>query len=244
MNDDIRRHDGDGTPAGRAETDGGGTPAGRAETDGGGTPADGAEPDVGALLAPLTDAPPEALHKLHAALERAADRDGALDVAYRTLDTPAGPLLVATTERGLVRVAFAREGHDAVLEALADRLSPRVLRAPRRLDAVAREIDEYFAGRRTSFDLPLDFALSHGFRRTVLEHLPLIAYGHTESYADVARLVGNPKAVRAVGSACATNPVPVVVPCHRVIRSDGTLGGYGGGLDVKAMLLHLEAGAQ
>jgi methylated-DNA-[protein]-cysteine S-methyltransferase len=201
------------------------------------------EPDVRALLAPLTHASPETLQKLHAALERAAGRDGVLDVAYRTLETPVGPLLLAATERGLVRVAFRREAHDAVLETLASRLSPRILHAPQRLDAAARQIDEYFASKRTAFDLQLDLALSSGFRRVVLEHLPLIAYGRTESYADVAREVGNPRAVRAVGTACAANPLPIVVPCHRVIRSDGTLGGYGGGLDVKTMLLHLEAGA-
>lgn len=200
-------------------------------------------PGVVARLAPLTTASPETLRGLHAALEAAADRAGVLDVAYRTIDTPIGRLLLAATPAGLVRVAFDVEGHDAVLQDLAARLSPRILHAPRRLDGVAREIDEYFAGRRTHFDLPLDLSLSKGFRRLVLEHLTRIAFGHTESYAEVARTVGHPKAVRAVGSACATNPIPVVVPCHRVMRSDGTLGGYLGGLAVKSALLHLEGAA-
>jgi methylated-DNA-[protein]-cysteine S-methyltransferase len=199
--------------------------------------------DVSAMLADLTTVGPEALEKLHVALEDAADREGILDVAYRTIDTPVGSLLLAATRAGLVRVAFDSQDHDVVLEQLASMVSPRILRAPKRLDPVAREIDEYFARRRTSFDVPLDFALSTGFRRSVLEHLPQIAYGRTESYADVARTVGNPKAVRAVGSACATNPMPVVIPCHRVVRGDGTLGGYVGGPAAKSALLDLEAAA-
>jgi methylated-DNA-[protein]-cysteine S-methyltransferase len=120
-------------------------------------------------------------------------------------------------------------------------VSARILRSPRRLDAAATELDEYFSGRRRSFDLPLDLSLSSGFRRLVQHHLPEIAYGRTESYKQVAELVGNPKAVRAVGTACATNPLPVVVPCHRVLRSDGALGGYIGGLDAKRTLLELES---
>jgi methylated-DNA-[protein]-cysteine S-methyltransferase len=195
------------------------------------------------MLADLTTVGPEVLEKLHGRLEDAADRDGVVDVAYRTIDTPVGSLLLAATREGLVRVAFDSQDHDVVLEQLATTLSPRILRAPRRLEPVAREIDEYFARRRTSFDVPLDIAISTGFRRSVLEHLPQIAYGHTESYADVARSVGNPNAVRAVGSACATNPMPVVIPCHRVLRADGSLGGYVGGLEAKAALLDLETAA-
>ena len=118
-----------------------------------------------------------------------------------------------------------------------------MLHAPARLDATARELDEYFAGRRHSFDLPLDWQLAHGFRRTVLTHLTDIGYGRTASYAAVAQLAGNPKAVRAVGTACATNPLPVVLPCHRVLRSDGTQGGYVGGPAAKTTLLNLEAAA-
>jgi methylated-DNA-[protein]-cysteine S-methyltransferase len=181
--------------------------------------------------------------RLHARLAAAAAEAGTLDVAYRTVDTPLGGLLLAATEQGLVRVAYANEDHDRVLEQLAHRVSPRVLRAPTRLDQAAREIEEYFAGRRTRFDLPLDLQLSSGFRRTVLSHLPGIAYGTTASYAALAVAAGNPNAVRAVGTACATNPLPVVVPCHRVVRSDGAIGHYIGGTDAKRTLLALEAAA-
>ena len=174
--------------------------------------------------------------------EQAGER-GLLDVAHRTIDTPVGRLLLAATEKGLVRVAFEREDFDAVLTALAARISPRVLEAPRRLDVVAAELEEYFAGTRRSFDLPLDHALSSGFRGLVQRHLPDIGYGHTLSYGEVAELVGNPRAVRAVGTACARNPLPVVVPCHRVLRSDGSLGGYLGGREAKATLLQLEHAA-
>jgi methylated-DNA-[protein]-cysteine S-methyltransferase len=184
---------------------------------------------------------PGDLLRLHTRLAAAAQRDGILDVAYRTVDSPVGPLLLAATEAGLVRVAYASEGQDAVLQALADRISPRILNAPVRLDAPARELDEYFTGRRQSFDLPLDWRLAAGFRRAVLSHLTEIGYGQTASYAAVARLAGNPKAVRAAATACATNPLPVVVPCHRVIYSDGRIGNYLGGPDAKRTLLTLES---
>jgi methylated-DNA-[protein]-cysteine S-methyltransferase len=188
-----------------------------------------------------TDDPTESeLAALHARLERAAAADDLLDVAYRTVDSPVGALLVAATPAGVVRVAFDREGHDAVLDTLAQRISPRVLTAPGRLDAVARELDEYFAGTRTAFDLPVDLRLATGFRRSVLEHLRHIRYGATESYTVVAAAAGSPKAVRAAGSACATNPLPILVPCHRVVRTDGTIGQYLGGTDAKKALLHLE----
>lgn len=180
---------------------------------------------------------------LRTRLASAAERDGLLDVAYRTVDTPVGTLLLAATDAGLVRVAYQREGFDGVLETLAARLSPRILEAPRRLDTFAAELEEYFAGRRRAFDVPLDFALSSGFRQAVQRSLPRIDYGHTRSYRDVAQLVGNPGAVRAVGTACATNPLPVVVPCHRVLRADGSLGGYIGGADAKSALLALERAA-
>jgi methylated-DNA-[protein]-cysteine S-methyltransferase len=182
----------------------------------------------------------EANRRLHERLVRAAETEGILDVAYRTIDTPVGALLLAATDRGLVRVAYAREDHDAVLARLAAQVSPRVMRAPGRLDGVAREIDEYFAGRRSAFDVPLDLRLSRGFRREVLTRLPEIGYGHTASYAAVAAAAGRPNAVRAVGTACATNPLPVVVPCHRVVRSDGGIGGYVGGAAAKQALLALE----
>jgi methylated-DNA-[protein]-cysteine S-methyltransferase len=164
-----------------------------------------------------------------------------LDVSYRTIDSPIGPLLLAATAKGLVRVAFDREGHDVVLGRLATQISPRILRAPRRLDGVASQLDEYFDRRRRSFDLPIDLQLAHGFRRTVLTHLRDIAYGETASYAMVAEASGSPAAVRAVGSACANNPLPIVVPCHRVVRSDGSIGQYLGGTDTKQALLAMEA---
>jgi methylated-DNA-[protein]-cysteine S-methyltransferase len=144
---------------------------------------------------------------------------------------------------GAVRVAFEREGVNEVLGALAAKLSPRIIAAPKRLDPIARQLDEYFAHRREGFDLPLDLSLATGFRRVVLEHLPTIGYGHTASYAAVAAGVDNPKAVRAVGTACATNPLPLLIPCHRVVRTDGGMGQYLGGMDNKRLLLDLEAAA-
>ena len=199
------------------------------------------EPENVGLFDALPQVDEEANARLHARLVAAAQRDGVLDVAYRTIATPIGELLLAGTGRGLVRVAFPSQGHDAVLEMLAAAVSPRILRAPERLDPAARQLDEYFAGRRTAFDLALDFRLATGFRRAVLAHLPAIPYGRTESYAQVAAATGSPKAVRAVGTACARNPLPVVVPCHRVVRADGTMGGYAGGPDAKHTLLTLES---
>ena len=190
-----------------------------------------------------TSPDPDTLTRLHRRLEQAAESEGLLDVAYRTVDSPVGTLLLAATPRGLVRVAYDIEDHDRVLDTLAGKLSPRVLRAPKRLDGAARELEEYFGGRRRSFDLPLDLSLSKGFRLLVQQYLPSIGYGQTRSYRQVAELVGNPKAVRAVGTACATNPLPVVVPCHRVLRNDGTPGGYVGGPAAKTTLLNLEAAA-
>jgi methylated-DNA-[protein]-cysteine S-methyltransferase len=195
------------------------------------------------LFTALPEIDEQAQRRLHARLAAAADEAGILDVAYRTIDTPVGELLLAATEQGLIRVAYDLEGHDLVLEQLANTVSPRVLHAPARLDGAASELEEYFAGRRSRFDVPLDFRLSHGFRRTVLSHLTEIGYGTTASYAAVAAAAGNPRAVRAVGTACRTNPLPVVVPCHRVVRSDGTVGQYAGGADVKRALLALEAAA-
>jgi methylated-DNA-[protein]-cysteine S-methyltransferase len=200
-------------------------------------------PTVDDLLGPLDRVDDETSARLHTRLAAAAASAGLLDVAYRTLDTPLGSLLLAATEAGLVRVAFAGQDHAAVLANLAEVVSPRVLRAPRRLDDVARELDEYFAGRRSAFDLPLDFRLAHGFRREVLTHLADIGYGATASYAAVAAATGHPKAARAVGSACRVNPLPVVVPCHRVVRADGSPGKYAGGAEAKRMLLAMEAAA-
>ena len=210
------------------------------------THGDGIHPAVagdGSDVAALFPVEGADLVRLHARLAAAADDRGLLDVAYRTIDTPVGPLLLAVTEKGLARVAFEREGFEAVLETLAAKISPRILEAPRRLDSVAAELEEYFAGRRHAFDVSLDYALSSGFRQIVQRYLPHIGYGRTRSYKEVAELVGNPNAVRAVGTACATNPLPVVVPCHRVLRTDGSLGGYIGGLDAKQALLTLEKAA-
>ena len=199
------------------------------------------EADLAALRDRLPAVTEADLAALRDRLAARADAEGVLDVAYRTLDTPVGTLLLAATPAGLVRVAYPVEGHDQVLEALAARVSPRILNAPRRLDGAAREIGEYFAGRRRAFDLPLDYRLATGFRREVLTRLPGIGYGTTASYATVAAAVGHPRAFRAVGTACATNPLPVVLPCHRVIKSDGHPGNYRGGPAAKQFLLTLEA---
>ena len=178
--------------------------------------------------------------RLRERLAAAAEREGILDIAYRTVDTPVGSLLLAASPAGLLRVVYETAGHDEALSELAQKVSPRILRAPARLDIVVRQLDEYFTGRRRSFDVPLDLHLTSGFRRTVLGHLADIDYGRTESYAEVAAAAGSPRAVRAVGTACAANPVPVVLPCHRVVRSDGSSGGYVGGPDAKQTLLALE----
>lgn len=193
------------------------------------------------LFAAALDINPEVIARLHAKLVAAASVDRLIDIAYRTIDTPVGQLLLAATDKGLVRVAYPQEGHDRVLSTLSARISPRILHAPGRLDEIARELDQYFRGSRTHFDITLDTQLSTGFRRQVLALLREIDYGTTASYAAIAQLVHNPKAVRAVGTACATNPLPVVIPCHRILRSDGGLGGYIGGLDAKRTLLTLEA---
>jgi methylated-DNA-[protein]-cysteine S-methyltransferase len=182
----------------------------------------------------------DALARLRARLAEKADTDDLLDVAYRTMDSPIGPLLLAATPAGLVRVAFECENHDDVLVELSTVISPRILRSSHRVDDVARQLDEYFGGRRRLFEVPVDLQLSKGFRRAVLTHLLEIPYGERESYTVVARSAGNPGAVRAAGSACATNPIPLVVPCHRVVRSDGTYGQYRGGPEAKHMLLTME----
>ena len=182
------------------------------------------------------------LEVLRVRLAQRAGQAGLLDVSYRTVPSPLGELLLAATEAGLVRLAFHSEGFDQVLAGLSDQVGPRLLAHSAPLDAAARELEEYFAGRRRNFDLPLDLRLTRGFRRQVVEQLPTIAYGSTASYAELARRAGSARAMRAVGSACATNPLPVVLPCHRVLRADGSIGGYRGGPEAKRMLLALEAG--
>jgi methylated-DNA-[protein]-cysteine S-methyltransferase len=172
--------------------------------------------------------------------ERAADQ-GLLDVAYTSLDYPVGRVLVAATRRGLVRIAFGDFiESDHVLEELSDRISPRVLEVPSYFDGLRRELDEYFAGRRTKFDLPLDWRLTRGFGRRVLKRTAEIPYGGVSTYSDIAAAAGSPRAFRAAGNALGTNPIPIVVPCHRVLHRGGGLGGYGGGLERKELLLRLE----
>jgi len=194
--------------------------------------------DLGAML----DADPRAGERRTSLADRAAG-EGLLDLAFRTVDSPFGPLLLAASPEGLVRLAFEREDHDAVLSQLAATVSPRILRTTRRTDVVARQLDEYFAGERREFEVTVDLQLVRGFRRDVITRLADIVYGTTASYAAVARAAGNPAAVRAVGSACSHNPVPVVLPCHRVVRSDGAIGQYLGGTEVKVALLAMEAAA-
>lgn len=160
---------------------------------------------------------------------------------WRTVDSPVGALLAVATARGLVRLAFECEGFDAVLASLARRTEAHARRTPDQLADVAVELQEYFAGVRRSFDLALDRSLSSGFRAQVQLLMTGIGYGQTVSYRQLAELAGNPGASRAVGTACAANPLPIVVPCHRVLRSDGGLGGYVGGLEAKRTLLALEA---
>jgi methylated-DNA-[protein]-cysteine S-methyltransferase len=174
-------------------------------------------------------------------LTAAAITERLVDVAWTTTDTPIGLLTLAATEAGLVRIDFG--GPEGALPELADKLGRRVIEAPARLDQPRRQLDEYFAGKRHDFDLPLDRSLSHGFRLQVLEELSTVPYGMVVSYRELAVRVGNPKASRAVGTAMATNPIPIVVPCHRVLRTGGALGGYGGGLPTKRWLLHLEGAA-
>lgn len=173
-------------------------------------------------------------------VSRRASAEGLADVSYAPVDSPFGTLHAAVTNRGLVRIAFPEESVDSVLERLSQRLSPRIVEAPAALDSVRRELDEYFAGRRHDFDVPLDWTLIGPFGRRVLHATAEIPYGGVLSYAEVAAEAGSPRGSRAAGNALGSNPIPIVIPCHRVLRSGGALGGYGGGLDRKRMLLELE----
>jgi methylated-DNA-[protein]-cysteine S-methyltransferase len=185
--------------------------------------------------AALTEAPPTEL-----LAERAA-AEGLLDVAYAIVDSPLGPLVAAATPRGLVRLAYTGSRSESeVLEDLAARLSPRILEAPVRLDQARRELDEYFGGEREGFDLPIDWSLTRGFAGEVLRQTARIGFGKTSTYAEMASRAGSPRAVRAAGNALGANPLPVVVPCHRVLRTGGALGGYTGGIERKQFLLRLE----
>ena len=186
----------------------------------------------------LPDAPPPGFE---ARLAERSAAEGLLDVAYATVDSPLGRLVVAATPRGLVRLAYtASRDESAVLEDLAGKLSPRILEAPERLDDARRELDEYFEGRRVEFDLPIDWSLTRGFSGKVLRHTARIGFGKTSTYAEIASRAGSPRAVRAAGNALGSNPLPVVVPCHRVLRTGGALGGYTGGVERKEFLLRLE----
>jgi methylated-DNA-[protein]-cysteine S-methyltransferase len=178
------------------------------------------------------------------AARKFADRaagDGLVDVAYTMIESPIGNVLVAATHRGLVRVAFGDFMNAGdVIEDLSTRVSPRVMEVPSFFDGVRKELDEYFRGRRTSFDLPLDWSLTRGFTRRVLKRTADIPYGEVSTYRDVAAAAGSPRGFRAAGNALGSNPIPIVVPCHRVLHSGGGLGGYGGGLERKEFLLRLE----
>jgi methylated-DNA-[protein]-cysteine S-methyltransferase len=175
------------------------------------------------------------------AIVDAAASAGLLDVAYARLDSPVGTLVLAGTPQGLARLAYVDPGlEDEVLEEIATRLSPRMLSAPRRLDAPRRELDEYFAGRRRTFDLPLDLRLLSDFTRRVLGATAQIPYGEVASYKEVATAAGSPRGSRAAGNALGSNPLPIVLPCHRVLHSSGGLGGYTGGLERKRTLLAIE----
>jgi methylated-DNA-[protein]-cysteine S-methyltransferase len=171
----------------------------------------------------------------------AAAAAGLLDVAYARLDSPVGTLVLASTQHGLARLAYVDDGEEeAVMEDIAARLSPRMLAAPRRLDAPRRELDEYFAGRRRAFDLALDLSLLSDFMRRVLNATAAIPYGEVATYREVATAAGSPRGFRAAGNALGSNPLPIVLPCHRVLHSGGGLGGYTGGLDRKRTLLTIE----
>lgn len=181
--------------------------------------------------------------RVTAELAQRAEADDLIDVAFERHDSPLGPILIAATHTGVVRVGLPSEDEEGVLEELARRISGRVLRARRgELTAAREQLDEYFERRRTAFDVALDWQLTAGFRRQVLTAAAAIPYGHTASYAQVAAEAGSPRAVRAAGTALATNPLPILVPCHRVLKSGGALGQYRGGAAAKAVLIKLEAG--
>jgi methylated-DNA-[protein]-cysteine S-methyltransferase len=194
----------------------------------------------------LQQAAPEAADAAHAAANAArrvsvrAAAQGLADISYAPVESPFGDLLVATTKRGLVQVAFPEQAVEDVLDRLALRVSPRIVRAPAALDPVRRELEQYFAGRRRTFDFKLDWSLIGPFAGRVLRATAEIPYGRTLSYAEVATDAGSPLGSRAAGNALGSNPIPIVIPCHRVVRSGGALGGYGGGLEKKRWLLGLE----
>jgi methylated-DNA-[protein]-cysteine S-methyltransferase len=178
--------------------------------------------------------------RLSAWIAERAEEVGLLDLAYCRVDSPIGKLLAVASPDGLIKLGFADVPADVQLQALAEAISPRLLEAPARLDPVRRELDEYFSGDRRAFDLPIDWRLTGGFVQLVLRETARIPFGETRTYAEMAASAGSPRAFRAAGSALGANPIPIVVPCHRVLRSGGGIGGYAGGLDVKRELLRLE----
>jgi methylated-DNA-[protein]-cysteine S-methyltransferase len=190
-------------------------------------------------LAPAADADRRAREAAGRLAVAAADRD-LLDVAVAPVDSPIGELFVAVTPRGLACVAFEDEDRDAILARLARELSPRILEHPAAADEVRRQLDEYFEGARTRFQVRLDRRLIHGIALDVLEATARVPFGHTTTYGELAGKIGHPNAARAVGNALGSNPIPIVVPCHRVLRAGGALGGYAGGLPRKEQLLRLE----
>ena len=185
-------------------------------------------------------APAEEVEEAVANFLRRAEREGPAEVAYAEADSPLGMLLVAVTPRGLVRLAYPNEGQDEVLGELAAEVSPRILRLEGKTDDVRRELGEYFEGRRRRFEVPVDWALTRGFTRKVLRATARIPYGALRTYREVASRAGNERAYRAAGNALGSNPIPIVVPCHRVVHTGGGLGGYTGGLERKEFLLELE----
>jgi methylated-DNA-[protein]-cysteine S-methyltransferase len=197
------------------------------------------EQEIAARLA-SDDVSPLDLAALAERVGETAEREGLVEVAWALTDSPIGELLLAATDEGLVRVGWSNDDPEEMLERLAASIGPRILERPARLDEPRRQLDEYFAGRRKRFELDLDWRLSGGFTRKVLAETWRIPFGETRSYTEMAEAAGSPRAVRAAGSALGANPIPVIVPCHRVLRTGGALGGYGGGLDVKRQLLELE----
>jgi len=196
--------------------------------------------DLEARLAGATRTQPLDLERLRSTIARRAADAGLLDVAYATHDSPLGPLTVIVTPRGLLRLSYPGEPVEAQLDDVAARISPRVLAAPERTDDVRRQLDEYFGGVRQAFDLPVDWRLVRGFAGGVLRATARIPFGAVTTYREIATRAGSPNAYRAAGNALGSNPVPIVVPCHRVLHAGGGLGGYTGGLDRKRYLLRLE----
>ena len=195
-----------------------------------------------ALRSALAETAPDeqALERARAGLVARAEAEGLVEVAYATLDSPYGELFVAATDRGVVKLGLPNLGTDGALEQLAAEISPRVLEAPARLDPARRELDAYFNGELRRFETPVDWRLSRGFTDKVLHVVARIPYGRTLSYGDVAEKAGNPRAFRAAGTACGANPVPLIVPCHRVVQAGGRPGNYGGGPEMKRGLLEME----